>query len=270
MDVSRSAQTGGTLREKVIAGGAKQSHTRRKVRLLRRPHSIRAPRNDRLLHLTHRLILSGIILATTAAVMLAFPAVGQEETLQPIKLPPPDRAGGKPLMAALAARSSQREFSGKRLSEQTLSNLLWAAFGVNRPETGKRTAPSARNMQEIDIYVALPQGFFRFDAEAHSLLPILKEDIRALTGRQEFTAQAALNLIYVADRSKMGGLETGDKDFYSAVDTGFISQNVYLFCASEGLATVVLGWVDKPALEKKMGLSEEQKVILTQPVGYAK
>lgn len=212
-------------------------------------------------------LLTGICLLIAAASLMS-PAAGEEEALQPIRLQPPERAGGKPLMAALAARSSHREFSGKGLSEQMLSNLLWAAFGVNRPDSGKRTAPSARNMQEIDIYVALPEGLFLYDAKAHSLLPILKEDIRPLAGRQEFTGQAPVNLIFVADRGRMGSLDDGRKDFYSATDTGFISQNVYLFCASEGLATVVLGMFDGPALEKKMGLREDQKVILTQPVGY--
>ena len=212
-----------------------------------------------------------LIIAVIAATVIQWcPAAGEEETLQAIKLQPPDREGGKTLMAALAARSSHREFSGKKLSEQTLSNLLWAAFGVNRPDSGKRTAPSARNMKEIDIYVALPEGLFLYDAPAHILRPVLKEDIRKFTGEQAFTADAPVNLIFVANRGRMGSADEATKDFYSAVDTGFISQNVYLFCASEGLATVVLGWVDKPALEKKMGLGEDRKVILTQPVGYPK
>lgn len=213
---------------------------------------------------------TGIFLVIAAGAVLLLPAAGAEEALQPIKLQPPERAGGKPLMTALQERSSSREFSGKILPAQTFSNLLWAAFGVNRPESGKRTAPSARNMREIDIYVALPGGLFLYDAKAHALLPVLKEDIRPLTGRQEFTGQAPVNLIYVADRGRMGSLDDGRKDFYSATDTGFISQNVYLFCASEGLATVVLGMFDGPALQKKMGLREDQKVILTQPVGYPK
>ncbi|MDP8235976.1 MAG: SagB/ThcOx family dehydrogenase [Candidatus Erginobacter occultus] len=206
--------------------------------------------------------------ALAAAAIFLSPAGGETEKLQAIELMPPERAGGKPLMAALQERSSRREFSGKKLPAQTLSNLLWAAFGVNRSESGKRTAPSARNMKEIDIYVALPEGLFLYDGGAHILRPVLKEDIREFTGEQAFTQQAPVNLIYVANRGRMGSLDDGQKDFYSAVDTGFISQNVYLFCSSEGLATVVLGWVDKPALEKKMGLREDQKVILTQPVGY--
>lgn len=208
------------------------------------------------------------ILIIAAALVCPLTAVGEDEKLNPIELLPPERDGGKPLMAALRERSSNREFSDRKLSPQTLSNLLWAAFGVNRPDSGKRTAPSARNMREIDIYVALPEGLFLYDAPAHVLQPVLKEDIRDATGEQAFTGQAPVNLIFVADRGRMGSLDDAQKDFYSATDTGFISQNVYLFCASEGLSTVVLGWVDKPALAEKMGLREDQQVILTQPVGY--
>ncbi len=208
------------------------------------------------------------ILIIAAALVCPLAAVGEDEKLNPIELLPPELDSGKPLMAALRERSSNREFSDRKLSRQTLSNLLWAAFGVNRPDSGKRTAPSARDMREIDIYVALPEGLFLYDAPAHVLQPVLKEDIREATGEQAFTGQAPVNLIFVADRGRMGSLDDAQKDFYSATDTGFISQNVYLFCASEGLSTVVLGWVDKPALAKKMGLREDQQVILTQPVGY--
>ncbi len=215
-------------------------------------------------------LITGILIALTAAAALWSPVAAEEGEPQPIKLQPPDREGGKPLMAALAGRSSRREFSPRKLSEQTLSNLLWAAGGINRTDSGKRTAPSARNMQEIDIYVALPEGLYLYAAVEHALLPILQEDIREITGKQAFTGQAPVNLIFVADRGRMGSLDDGRKDFYSATDTGFISQNVYLFCASEGLATVVLGMFDGPGLEKKMGLRADQKVILTQPVGYPK
>jgi len=190
------------------------------------------------------------------------------EELKQIQLFKPQLESGSSLMRALQDRNSSRSFSDKELPDQLLSNLLWAAFGVNRPDSGKRTAPSAKNWQEIDIYVALAKGLFLYDAVSHTLKPVLAEDIRAAVGRQGFTSVAPVNLIYVADRGRMRGADDEAKDFYSATDTGFISQNVYLFCASEGLATVVLGYVDKPALEKKMGLRPDQKVILTQPVGY--
>jgi nitroreductase len=175
-----------------------------------------------------------------------------------------------PLMQVLRERRSRRAFSSRKLPEQLLANLLWAAAGINEPDSGKRTAPSAVNWQEIDLYVAMPEGTYLYDARAHALIPVLAEDIRALTGIQRFTQEAPLNLIYVADRSRMGRASEAQKDFYSATDTGFISQNVYLFCASEGLSTVVLGMLGKSALEKKLRLRPQQKVILTQPVGFPK
>lgn len=184
-----------------------------------------------------------------------------------IKLPVPRTKGGKPLLEALSQRQSLRSFSSKEPSSQTLSDLLWAAFGINRKDSGKRTAPSASNRQEIDIYVATKQGVFIYDAKNNQLNPVVSEDVRTVIGRQPFVKDAPVVLVYVADYRRMRGQET-QNDFYSAADTGFISQNVYLFCASEGLATVVLGMVNKDALSKKMGLAQEQKIILAQPVGY--
>ncbi len=204
------------------------------------------------------------------AVMLVGSTVIAGQELKPIQLLKPQMDGGRPLMRVLQDRKSSRAFSNKKLPPQVLANMLWAADGVNRPDSGKRTAPSAVNWQEIDIYVALAEGLYLYDARTNMLQPVLAEDIRAATGQQRFTQAAPVNLIYVADRSRMGQIKKDQQDFYSATDTGFISQNVYLFCASEGLATVVLGMVDKPALAKKMGLRPDQKIILTQPVGYPK
>lgn len=208
------------------------------------------------------------------AVMLIQPAqtskqVEVKKELKPIQLLKPQTDGGMPLMQALKARSSSRSFSDKKLPLQVLSNMLWAAWGINRPD-GKRTAPSAMNLQEIDVYVALEEGLYLYDARANILKPVLAEDIRAATGGQPFVKDAPVNLIYVADHSKMGRLSAKDRDFYSAANTGFISQNVYLFCASEGLVTVVRAYVDKPALAKKMKLRPNQKIILAQTVGYPK
>jgi len=194
--------------------------------------------------------------------------VAQE--LQPLKLPQPQTEGGKPLMQALHARHSSREFSSQKLPAQVLSNILWAAFGVNRPETGKRTAPSAMNWQEIDLYVATADGLFLFDAKANVLKPILREDVRAATGRQPFVREAPVNVVYVADLSKTGRATPEERDLYTAADTGFIGQNVYLYCASEGLATVVRGGIDRPALAKAMRLRSDQKIMLAQTVGYPK
>jgi len=202
------------------------------------------------------------------AAVLVWPALGSAQELKPIGLPAPRTDGGKPLMQALKARSSSRAFSSEKLPTQVLSDMLWAAFGVNRPDSGKRTAPSAVNWQEIDIYVADADGLYLYDAHAHALKPVLAKDIRALTGRQAFVREAPVNLIYVADFAKMGGAADDDKVFYSAADTGFISQNVYLYCASEGLATVVRGLVDRPALAEAMKLRSDQNIILAQSVGY--
>ena len=172
-------------------------------------------------------------------------------------------------MQTLKERKSSREYSDKELSLATLSDLLWAAFGVSRSDTGKRTAPSAYNMQEIDIYVALQKGLYLYEPARHELMLVSKEDIRSVTGKQDFVTVAPINLIFAADYSKME--KAGDeKDFYAAVDTGFISQNVYLYCASMDLATVTRGWVDKEALAKAMNLSSKQKIIIAQTVGYSK
>ena len=192
----------------------------------------------------------------------------QSQQIQAIKLPAPELQSGKLLMQALKNRHSTRSFSTKELPLNILSNLLWAAKGINRSESKKLTAPSAHNWQEIDIYVATKEALYSYDPQSHSLNPVLKKDIRKNTGIQNFTEVAPVNLIYVANFAKMTGASNEDKIFYSATDTGFISQNVYLFCASENLATVVLGWVDKPTLKKVMGLTEDKRIILTQPVGY--
>jgi len=187
---------------------------------------------------------------------------------EPIQLPNPQTEGGKPLMQALKDRMTIRTFSEEKLSMQTLSNLLWAAFGINRPD-GRRTAPSARNWQEIDIYVAMPDGLFLWDAQKNLLNPIVAKDVRGLTGTQPFVKEAAVNLVYVADYSRVTG-EGGNKDVWVGADTGFIGQNVYLYCSSEGLATVVRANIDREALEKEMKLKPEQKIMFAQSVGYAK
>jgi SagB-type dehydrogenase family enzyme len=185
-----------------------------------------------------------------------------------LDLPKPRTTGGRPLMEVLGDRRSSRQFSRKEIPLQTLSDMLWAAWGVNRPESGKRTAPSAVNWQEIDVYVATARGLYRYDASRHALMQVLAEDIRGSTGTQEFVKDAPVNLIFVADYSRMGRASQKDKDFYSAADAGFISQNVYLYCASEGLATVVRGALDRTELAKKMKLMPEQRIILAQTVGY--
>jgi len=190
----------------------------------------------------------------------------QAQELKPIQLPTAQTEGGRPLMQVLKERRTRREFSRDTLPMQVLANLLWAAFGINRPDGG-RTAPSAMNWQEIDIYVATGDGLFLYDAKANRLQPILAQDVRAATGTQSFVATAPLNLVYVADLSKTG--QSGSEaEFFTAADVGFISENVYLFSTSEGLATVVRGSVDRTALARIMKLGPNQKILLAQSVGY--
>jgi len=211
--------------------------------------------------------LSRLVLALWLAACPT-PAGWGAETLS-IELPPPNTDGGLPLMAALKARKTTREFSAQPVDDQTLGNLLWAAFGVNRAATGGRTAPSAMNAQETDLYVACADGLFRYEAGPHHLRRVLTADLRALTGGQEFARQAPLALIYVADLSRLSRARPADREFYAAVDTGYISQNVYLYCASAGLATVVHD-LDRPPLAQAMGLGPDQRVILAQAVGFPK
>lgn len=215
-------------------------------------------------------ILGMLTAAVFAAGALTAGALTETDEANSIQLPQPQTEGGKPLMEALRDRKTSREFSERKLPDQVLSNLLWAANGVNRPDSGMRTAPSARNWQEIDVYVAMAEGLYLYDARAHALQPVLARDLRELTGTQPFVKDAPINLVYVADYTRMGAASEEHKDFYSATDTGFISQNVYLFCASEGLATVVRGLVDRPVLAAAMKLRPEQRIILAQTIGYPK
>jgi SagB-type dehydrogenase family enzyme len=187
-----------------------------------------------------------------------------------IRLLKPQTEGGRPLMQVLKERQSSRQFSTEKLPLQMLSDLLWAADGVNRPDSGKRTAPSAVNWQNIDIYVSTADGLYLYDALEHKLKVILSEDVRAAMGKQDFVKDVPVNLIYVADFSKINRGTDEEKNFYSAAHTGFISQNVYLYCASEGLATVVRGLIDRETMAKVMKLRPDQKVIFAQSVGYPK
>lgn len=182
-------------------------------------------------------------------------------------LPKPDIKGGRPLMSALNDRCSTREFSNKELTPQLISNLLWAANGINRPSTTGRTAPSACNRQEIDIYVALKEGTYLFKYKEQKLDKLNDNDIRSEIGVQEFVKNAPLCLIYVADMNKACGNDSM-KVVYSAADAAYVSENVYLFCASENLATVVLGSVKRENVSKNLQLGKEKKVIFAQPVGY--
>jgi hypothetical protein len=185
-----------------------------------------------------------------------------------VELPEPMMEGGLPLMEALSQRQSQRSFADREIEDGVLASLLWAGFGINRPEAGERTAPSWRGSKETDIYVARADGVWIYDPENNSLSRHMEDDLRAMTGRQPFPAEAPVVLIYVADRTRMAEAPEDQQYLYAHADAAFVSQNVYLFAASEGLATVVLGNVDKEALAEALGLGEERILTFTQPVGY--
>lgn len=180
-------------------------------------------------------------------------------------LPAPDETGGMKLMAALKLRRSTREYADRPIPPQILSNLLWAAFGINRPG-GDRTAPYWRHVMVIDIYAVMADGTWLYDPKAHALVPHLKDDLRGDTGMQDSVATAPLNLVYVAHGERMD-VSPEDRRLYASVDSAFSGQNVYLYCASEGLASVFRGAVDYAKLEKKLQLSKEQFVTFAQTVG---
>jgi nitroreductase len=189
--------------------------------------------------------------------------------LETVVLPKPRIESGKPLMQALSDRRTTREISEAPLTAQVLGDLLWAAFGVNRPADGHRTAPSAMNAQEIDVYAATANGLFLYDAPGHQLQKTLPTDLRATTSGQDFARQAPVTLVFVADYARMVKAKPEQKELYSGIDTGYISQNVYLFCASEGLATVVHD-LDRSPLAIAMKLRPDQHIVLAQAVGYPK
>ena len=198
--------------------------------------------------------------------------------LPTIVLPEPKTTGGMPLLDAIGARKSVRKFGTAEVPLQELSNILWAAFGMNRPDQGRgiqapgsRTAPTAHNWQEIDIYVATRDVLHLYEPKPHRLQPVLSTDIRPFTAHaiQPFVLDAPLNLIYVADLARMEDASDWDKVVFPWADTSFISENVYLYCTSAGLATIVRALFDRPALSQAMGLRPSQLVTFSQPIGYA-
>jgi nitroreductase len=202
-----------------------------------------------------------------STVILASTSVLTAQTAKTKKLPPPRASGGKPLIDALKLRRSIREYADRPLPPQVLSDLLWAAFGINRP-SGDRTAPYWRHVMVIDVYAAMEDGVWLYEPKTHALLPHLPDDIRPATGLQDFVGTAPLNLVYVAHGERMQDISAEERRLYASVDTGFIGQNVYLFCASEGLATVFRGAVDYDKLGHTMKPGEGQFVTFAQTVGY--
>jgi nitroreductase len=188
---------------------------------------------------------------------------------QVIALPKPDRAGGKPLQLALQERKTTRDFKPDPLPPQVMSDLLWATFGMNREATGGRTAPSAMNSQEIDVYVATADGLFLYEAQPHQLRLVVPQDVRGLTSGQDFAKAAPVALIFVADLPRMVKAKPEQREFYAGMDTGYISQNVYLYCASANLGSVAHD-LDRGPLAKAMNLRPDQRIMLAQAVGYPK
>ncbi len=175
---------------------------------------------------------------------------------QDIQLPTPQKKGGKPLMEVINQRESVRTFSDKELDLQTISNLMWVAYGHNRED--KLVIPTALNKQQFEIYVALKTGVYQYDAKANKLMLKVKGDHRKTAGKQEYVWNAPLNFIYVVNT----------EIFDSSVECGAIFQNVYLYCTSAGLGTVIRGMFDQDELKKLLNLGEKKKVVLCQTVGY--
>jgi SagB-type dehydrogenase family enzyme len=197
------------------------------------------------------------------------PKPAQGQAAIEIELPLPQKEGGMPLMEAISKRRSEREFARAELPLPILSDLLWAAYGVNRPDGG-RTAPSALNAQEIDVYVALPSGAYLYDAVENLLRLVASNDLRRITGYQDFVDEAPLDLVFVADYARMKLVPARQRESYASAAAGAISQNLYLFAAANGLATVIRAWIDREAIADALGLGHDQQVLLSQTVGYPK
>lgn len=186
---------------------------------------------------------------------------------QTIALPEPCRRGGMPLLDALQQRRSTRAYKPQPIALHVLSGLLWAGFGINRPSTGDRTAPYWRHVMVMDLYLAMADGVWQYEPKTHSLLPCVADDVRGATGMQDFVASAPLELIYVAHGERMD-VPAEERRLYASVDAAFIGQNVYLFCASEGLGSVFRGSFDQARLSKLLHLADQQFVTFVQTVGY--
>lgn len=201
------------------------------------------------------------IIFTLTFVAMCFTIMAQE----PIKLPNPSLKADVSLYDALKNRQTNREFSSKELSLQQLSDLLWCAGGVNRKD-GRLTSPTARNAQEIDILVLMDNGMYLYLPKENVLKPVISDDVREKMSRQDMVVKAPVTLLFFANYEKMDGFNEEAREFYGATDAGFVSQNVYLFCAAYGLNTVVMGAIDRDYL--KSVIPFEGKAILAQPVGF--
>lgn len=209
--------------------------------------------------------MKSIFLSLVAACMLSG---AYAQTLSPIQLKAPEKKAGLSVMETLANRHSTREFSNKKLTLQELSNVLWAANGINRPEKGMRTAPSAMNAQEVDVYVCMEEGAFLYDAKSNQLQPVIQEDLRGLVGgKQAFVINAPVILLMVSDLSKLPGGNSEQTKLMAAIDAGIVSQNISIACSGLGLITVPRASMDKEALAQKLKLKSTQLLLMNNPVG---
>lgn len=193
-------------------------------------------------------VLSTILLMTSCNI-----------TAQDIQLPEPTRNGGMPLMEAVNNRQSSREFTDATLTHQQLSDMLWIACGYNRPD--KRTVATALNRQEMSAYVITPEAVYRYEPKENKLIHINSGDHRSVSAMQDYAKEAPLNVALVADLAKQ------DKDIFAGMTVGAMSNNIYLWCASEGLKTVVRASFDQEGLKKALKLNDKETVLLVQTVG---
>jgi SagB-type dehydrogenase family enzyme len=198
------------------------------------------------------------------------PDVVEGYSVSTIHLPHVDTHSGIPLMEAIMQRQSQREFDETSLPEQSLADLMWVAAGINRADVNGRTTPSAMNAQEIQVYAALPIGLYRYAAPTHTLHLVSATDVRRVTGYQDFVDDAPLDLIYVANHARMKLIPAAQRESYASAAAGAMAQNVYLYCASVGLATVIRAWFDRAELSQAMDLNNDQQILLAQTVGNPK
>ena len=207
------------------------------------------------------------ILITLMLAIMTTTAFSASNTTEDIVLDKPNLTRGKSIMTTLSMRQSEREFSTKELSHADLSDLLWAANGVSRAD-GKRTAPTALNMQEITVYAFMENGVYEYDFINHSLVLLKKGDHRKLAaGKQEYAESVPLVLVYVGDISKLN--KFGDKNIViAAMDAGIVSQNVSLFCASEGLANVPRISMDVDGIKTLLNLSANDVPLMNNAIGY--
>ncbi|MGE5383843.1 MAG: nitroreductase family protein [Omnitrophica WOR_2 bacterium] len=208
------------------------------------------------------------VIAIITLIMSLFTSKSFSQTDTDISLPSPDRTGGRPLMACLNDRQSSREFSTKELSMQDISNLLWAANGINREKESKHTAPTSMNSQNMEVYIILKDGVYQYDDKANKLKMIQPGNHMKAAGKQDFVEKAMLNVIIVSDMTKLGDASLESKLLNSGIHAGAIIQNIYLYCASAGLHTVVRAWFDQDTLSQALKLSSDKRVILAQTVGY--